>query len=167
MVENIYIRDIMMNDIVTEALLFDLFYAQQSASEQLANKNNADMPNETVPEADETTPQFRNVFVSRIVCHGARRAMFFNGLPEMNIDKVLVEDSYIVAKKGIEICETKDVELRNVTLVTEEKPALSFHNVKGAVVEDFSPSIELDGNLRILGNMNQDIRINGFLCSER
>ena len=166
-VENIYIRDIMMNDIVTEALLFDLFYAQQSASELLANKNSADMPNETVPEADETTPQFRNVFVSRIVCHGARRAMFFNGLPEMNIDKVLVEDSYIVSKKGIEICETKDVELRNVTLVAEEKPALSFHNVKGAVVEDFSPSTELEGNLKISGHTNRDILINGEILSEQ
>ena len=41
---------------------------------------------------DETTPCFRNIHVKNLVCAGARRALFFNGIPEMPIENVVLED---------------------------------------------------------------------------
>ena len=34
---------------------------------------------------DETTPSFRDIHISNVVCAGAARAMYFNGLPEMPV----------------------------------------------------------------------------------
>lgn len=158
-VERIYIRNIMMNDIVTEALLFDLFYGHLSSSEQYAQgKSFVSTENKAVP-VDETTPRFQDISISNIVCHGAKRAMFFNGLPEMNIRNVEVADSYICADSGIEIREVQGVKLDNVTLDIMEKPALFLHNAKEVQIEGFSPSIEQSDVLEISGEASQDIQI--------
>jgi polygalacturonase len=93
-VENITIRNIVMNDIATEALLFDLFYGGKSAIEALEDGDgnaSTDMPFKPV---DETTPQFRNITVDNVVCRSARRAMLFNGLPEMNVENVVVTNQW-------------------------------------------------------------------------
>ena len=86
-VENIYIKNIMMNDIVSEALLFDLFYGKR-VSVKLPEQDE-DM---IAFDADETTPQFKDIYISQVTCHGAKRAMLFNGLPDMNVVYVFIED---------------------------------------------------------------------------
>lgn len=108
-VENIYIKNIMMNDIVSEALLFDLFYGKR-VSVKLPEQDE-DM---IAFDADETTPQFKDIYISQVTCHGAKRAMLFNGLPEMNVRNVFIEDCHIYADEGAKIHEATNVNLRNV-----------------------------------------------------
>ncbi|MDR1951358.1 MAG: glycoside hydrolase family 28 protein, partial [Bacteroidales bacterium] len=64
-VENIWIEDINMTNIPTEALLFDLFYAGRSA---LQVREVGELTNSDVMPVDETTPQFRNIFIKNIIC---------------------------------------------------------------------------------------------------
>lgn len=114
-VEGIYIKNISMFDIQTDAVTFDLYYGGKSAVEVLADGD--DKKNEVVEEfkVDETTPSFRNIDIQHIVCRGARRAAYFNGLPEMPVSNVLIKDMEVNnAQEGIVINRTDGVTLDDI-----------------------------------------------------
>lgn len=128
-VENIYISDIYMFNIATESFLFDLYYGGKSASESLADGDT--FPDEeNLPEVNEETPIFRNIFVENIVSKNARRALLFNGLPEMNIENIHLKNAFITSKIGAELSESRGVVFENVTVIPQEGPAYKLSNVK-------------------------------------
>src|SRR5690554_4991818 len=128
-VENIYISNIYMFNIATESFLFDLFYGGKSASEALADGDTIPTGEPAYP-VSEKTPVFKNIYVKDLVSRNARRAMFFNGLPEMNIENINVENAHITARFGAEFSESKDITLKNVSVIPSEGPAYLFNNVK-------------------------------------
>ena len=65
-VRNIHIKDIVMTDIPTEPLLFDLHYGGKSALEAAEDGQSSEFDIDFVP-ADETTPEFREIYISNIV----------------------------------------------------------------------------------------------------
>lgn len=134
-VENIWIENINMTDIPTEPLLFDLFYSGKSAMEDLqeGRSENADFPAVT-----EETPSFRNISIRNVTCKGARRAMFFNGLPEMRIKNIYVENVTISSKFGAELLQTDSVILKNVQIFPEQGPKITF---------GYSDNVTLDGQV--------------------
>ncbi len=132
-VENIYINDIYMFDIVTDSFLFDLFYGGKSASESLAAGEDSPKATESMPVTEET-PAFRNIFVKNLVSRNARRALFFNGLPEMPIDNIHVENSIFSARYGGYFSESSNIHLKNIQIVPVEGPALTIQNVKNLTV---------------------------------
>ena len=132
-VEGIWIDNIYMTDIVTETLLFDLFYGGKSAVEALEDGTEAAPVQEI--KADETTPAFRDIHIRNVVCNGAGRAMYFNGLPEMPVSGIEISDCTISSGKGIEICRSENVSLKNVTVIPEKGEALVTSDVKNLTVE--------------------------------
>jgi polygalacturonase len=128
-VENIYINNVYMLDIVTDSFLFDLFYGGKSASEALEDgSQNANEP-ATLPVTVET-PCFRNIYVKNLVSRNARRALFFNGLPEMNISNINLENATISARFGAELAESDGVKFTNVNIIPTQGPAYILKNVK-------------------------------------
>jgi polygalacturonase len=157
-VENIYIDNIQMINIPTECLLFDLYYSGKSASEMLAEGNTAPKE-ETIPEVTEETPAFRNIYISRIACRNARRAMYFNGLPEMPITNINVTDARISSTLGVELCESDGVKLENVAVTVSEGPALSLTNVKNLVATDFEYAGTTTEGLSVAGERAGQVQI--------
>ncbi len=155
-VENIYISKISMTDIPTEALLFDLFYGGKSAMEALEDGDKTDT--ETVVPVTEETPVFKDIFISDVVCRGARRAMYFNGLPEMNIKNIVVENSTILCETGAEICESDKILLKNLEINPKKGPALSLKNVKNMSVQNFTCP-EIKESMSVDGKNNKNVRI--------
>ena len=49
-----------------------------------------------------------------IICHGAQRAIYFNGLPEMPINNVVMKNSLFMAETGADINYAKDITFENV-----------------------------------------------------
>lgn len=156
-VENIYIRDINMFDIATESFLFDLYYGGKSASESLADGDTTPV-DETIPAVDETTPAFKNIYVKNLTSRNARRAMFFNGLPEMNIENINVEDVTISATIGAELVESKNIHFKNVKLIPKTGPALILKNVKDFYLTGFEYPADLKEAVKISGN-NKNIQL--------
>jgi polygalacturonase len=128
-VENIYIENIYMFDIVTDSFLFDLYYGGKSASESLADGEDSPI-SISMPAITEKTPTFRNIYVKNIVSRNARRAMFFNGLPEMNISNINVENAFFSSEFGAVISESDGINLKNIQIVPKTGPALTIKNVK-------------------------------------
>ncbi len=158
-VENIHIKNIAMNNIAQEALLFDLFYGGKSASEALADGGDAELTDMALKPVDETTPAFRDIHIRDIWCRGARRAMYFNGLPEMNVERVTVENARIHATIGAQINESTDVVLRDVVVVPVTGPALMINNVKNFRAENFVCPAGMKCAFAATGSRNRDVVI--------
>ena len=136
-VRNIHIEDIVMTDIPTEPLLFDLHYGGKSAIEAAEEGQSSEFDIDFVP-ADETTPEFREIFIRNITCNGAGRAMYFNGIPEKNIAGIRVENCNIVAEKGADIRYSDGVQLKNVNIVQSEGEGYIIVNSRNVVIENCS-----------------------------
>ncbi|MDD4968483.1 MAG: glycoside hydrolase family 28 protein [Paludibacter sp.] len=132
-VENIFVENIAMMDIVTEPLLFDLYYMGKSAVEAQFDSITG---KPVLPKVDETTPTFRNIHIKNISCTNANRAMYFNGLPENQIEGIYVENATISCKKGGEIKESKHIVLKNILIKQSEGPALKILNCKDIDMKD-------------------------------
>ena len=134
-VENIYIENVSMINIVTDSFLFDLYYGGKSASESLAD-GDVQAVELSIPAVTEETPAFRNIYVKNVVSRNARRAMFFNGLPEMNITNINVENSLFEATYGAELSESDGVTFKNVKVIAKQGEPLVMRNVKNFKSDD-------------------------------
>lgn len=112
-VENIFINNINMVDIKGDAFTFDLYYANKPVA-GAADKDTSSK--DAVPAVTEETPCFRNLFISNIICQGAKRAIYFNGLPEMPLDNLQLKNSLFVCDNGAEMHYAKNILFENVSI---------------------------------------------------
>lgn len=121
-VENIYVKNIVMKDIPGSAVLFDMYYMAKDPV-LLHGQKDAPIKVETFP-VTEATPQFKNFYIQDIICDGADKAIFVRGLPEMSIKNINIKNAVFHTDKGIEITEADQINLENVKLVTVNKGTL-------------------------------------------
>lgn len=122
-VENIYIKNINMRDIVTNAILFDMYYMGKSPGEDSGSENSVNVP------VTEATPQFRNFYVDNVVCNGAEKGLQVRGLPEMNIKNIYLQNLVLKTNKGIDIIEGTGINLKNIYLDCKDStPLINIEN---------------------------------------
>jgi len=80
-VEDIYINDIRMKGIATDAIGFNMYYGGRAPEEE---SEGVEAVRKAVP-VDEGTPRFRNIHIKNIVCTGAKRAIIVEGLPRCRL----------------------------------------------------------------------------------
>lgn len=124
LVENIFIENITMKDIVGEAILFDMYYAAKDPIPLAGEKR--EPPVVEFKKVDETTPQFQNFFVKNVVCNGAEKGIFIRGIPEMHIKNIRLENLVLQSKIGIECEEASNVTIKNIQLKTKESNPLVY-----------------------------------------
>ena len=118
-VEEIRVSNVVMKNIVQEAIKLNMFYRETD-----------DEP------VSERTPIFRNIHISHVTASQVKKAGALLGLDEMPIENVTLSDIYIEAQKGFEIKNVNHLEFHNVTVNSE----------KGIVIEGEKIShLELDG----------------------
>ena len=116
-VENIFIDNVAMTDIKTDAITFNMYYGGKSVAEMLADGDNPD--NVTKMPVTEETPIFRNIDIKNIVCNGAGRAMEFNGLPEMPINGIRLLNINIIAKSDAVFNNCQNIKQPNVHITVK------------------------------------------------
>ncbi len=166
-VENIFISDIDMIDIPTNAISFNLYYGGLSVSEMLAQKD-ANKGEEKIPAVTEETPQFKDIVIKNVTCKGALQAIYLQGLPEMNLENVYLEDLDMIAENGLLCMDAKGVTVKDLHLDVKNSPALTFINVSDVNIDELDientelPLISLNGKLTSNVNINvsKDIDLN-------
>lgn len=133
-VENIYISDIAMMNIPTQAISFNLYYSGRSASEDLDAGENGSV--EKLLPVTEETPQFKNICIRNVNCKGALQGIFLQGLPEMNLENILLENIKMEADYGMICTDAKNVTIKNLALKTKKTPVIEIRN---------SADIQIDG----------------------
>ena len=93
-----------------------MYYGGKSVAEMLADGDNPD--NVTKMPVTEETPIFRHIDIQNIICNGAGRAMEFNGLPEMPINDIRLENIIIQAKSDAVFHNCQNIKQRNVNIKT-------------------------------------------------
>ena len=132
-VENIFINNISMKNIVGEAILFDMYYAAQDPVPLTGEKR--EPPKVETQPVSETTPQFKNFAIKNVVCNGAAKAIFVRGLPEMNVKNIVLEDMVLQANDGLDITEGSGIALKNIQLITKNtNPVMNIHNSRDIVL---------------------------------
>ena len=155
-VRNIHISDIVMMNIPTEPLLFDLHYGGKSAVE--AVEDGGAVYDIAMVEADETTPEFRDIYIKDIICSGASRAMYFNGIPEKNISGIFVEDCEIVSDRGADIRYSDGVTLKNVRIRQSVGEGFVFANCRNVTMTGCRDASS-DGTVRVKKYNSSDVTV--------
>jgi len=106
-VEHISISNIQMVNIVHEAISFHLFYEGKSGSGTASH--------DYVTISDET-PIFRDIEFNNIVVNGAQKALLVNGLAEMPVKRLTVNQLTYSGAEGIECTYLEDSSLNQLTL---------------------------------------------------
>jgi len=150
-VEKIYVRNIAMRNIVDEAIFFDMYYF---------TKPPAGVAAEEVPAVTEATPQFRDFYISNVVCNGAAKGIFMRGLPEMHVKNVQLNDIVITAKKGVELIESSNITLKNVQVIAEQNnPVVYLENTKGITFDNLGYGKDAPLLFRVSGKNSSDIQV--------
>ena len=159
-VENIYISDIYMMNIPTEPILFDLYYTGNSPIPEAESVHpDKEKLAAMMPPVTEETPQFKNITVKNIVCKGAGRALFLQGLPEMNLENVSLQNIQIVADKGGEVIDAKGISMKSVQITAHSGPALLFKNAKDVQIHDFDYHTDGETALKVEGVWSNNIHL--------
>jgi polygalacturonase len=148
-VENIYISGIEMINIPAQAISFDLYYGGKSVLEAMEEGDKKSEP--AIPSVSEETPQFKNIFIRNVNCKGAFQGIFLQGLPEMNLRNIQLENIRMEANIGMICVDATGVSIKNLTLITKKSPAIEIKNGR---------DIEMDG-LTVGNSANPVIHLSG------
>lgn len=156
-VENIYISDISMNNIPGEAILFDMYY---EAKDPIALDGDADdLPEIKGEPVNEGTPQFKDFYITNVVCHGAETGIKLRGLPEMPIKNIIIENSNFVSNKGFIAIEAENITLRNVGLYTTAPKVMQVQNSKNITLDNISYTSGKETLLELNGSRTEKVRL--------
>jgi polygalacturonase len=155
-VENIHINNVHMTDIETDPIIFDLFYGGKHGIDAVNDEKNQD---KTIQPITEETPTFKDIYIKNITCNGALRAFFFNGLPEMNVQNINLENISITSTYGATLNESDDIKMRNITINASKGNMMNLYNVKNVVLNNVSSSNPQNDSLKIDGATTKKIAI--------
>jgi polygalacturonase len=110
LVKDIWCDHIYMKDIVKYGVIFNLYYEGVAATE-LKDGAQSDLQ-----PVDETTPEFRDMHFSDIVCSGAEQAVYINGLPEMPVRGIDFSHCTFTSRKDAQVQYAEGISFRDVTV---------------------------------------------------
>lgn len=117
--EQLYISDIQMTDIKDQAIVFQCDYIDRPAGSEGASQ-----PSAPSAQPSEKVPDFQDIHISRVTCHGTHTGIKASGISGMNcVHDIDISDCTIVYhNEGQQIDETTTkLRLTNVTLLPLKK----------------------------------------------
>ena len=97
--------------------------------------------------------------MKNITCRGAQQAIYLQGLPELNLENISMENIDMTAENGMACIDASGVTIRNMRLVTENKPLLFFLNSSGVDITGFRIPEETEGLAEVRGDKSADITV--------
>ena len=106
-----------------------------SVSEKLALGDSGNQIEEKIWQVTEETPQFNDISIKNIQCKGAYQSIFLQGLPEMNLENIQLENIFMEGENGLTCIDADGVIIKNMKLITSNYPAYKFINTKNVSVD--------------------------------
>jgi len=157
-VENVYFDGIQMRGIRTDAILFDMYYSGGAPEAEAAK----DLTVRKAEAVTGLTPRFRDFHAKNIVVSGADRAVVINGLPEMKIRSMTLENVSGFSKRGVFIADADSVELKDCTMLPQSGPVFHVIESTNVTVRGGTYQSESDPFLRVTGESSDNIRLTGL-----
>lgn len=129
-VEKIFISNVRMTDVTSDAINFDMFYVGKPPLDA------ADGTIETnFPPVNEGTPQFRDIHIENVICRGAQKAIVLQGLPEMPIRGITLKNVSITARAGAFVTDADGIKFENVRIENQSGPKLTQVRVQNSSLD--------------------------------
>jgi polygalacturonase len=154
-VENIYINSIEMISIPSQAISFNLFYSGKSVAEDMEEGSSGQAPK--LLAVTEETPQFRNIFIRNVNCKGSFQGIFLQGLPELNLENVLLENISMEAEWGLICSDASGIMLKNISLKTKKMPVVDIRNCKSVTLDRLTTSSGESTIIRLTGSRTENV----------
>lgn len=152
-VENIFVSNISMTNIVTDAISFDMYYG--------GGRSDGTSGAAPAVAVGEGTPQFRNLYLENITCRGARRAVQLQGLPEMPIRGIHLRKVSITADTGLVCQDAREVTLDQVEIIRSQGPVATFATSRDIRIDRLATGAAVPTLLRVEGGGNSGIVVTG------
>jgi polygalacturonase len=144
-VENIYISDINMINMGLYAILYDLYYAER------------DGRNAGIQPVNDGTPQFKNIYMKNIVCKGASRAILLQGLPEMPLKNINLENVTIEANNGVVCSDVESITMKNVDIRAGSPGVMEISNGSKLDFDHCSFKGKEKQSIQVSGEKTEDV----------
>ena len=129
-VEKIFISNIRMTDISSDAINFNLYYGGKSPLDAAADEIETNLP-----PVNEGTPQFRYIHIENVICRGAQKAIVLEGLPEMPIRDIFLKNVFISSQQGVFVADADGIHFENVHVENQSGSALNQLRVKNSSLD--------------------------------
>lgn len=129
-VEKIYVSSVRMADIPGDAINFNLYYGGKSPMDESAGNVETNFPPVT-----EGTPQFRDIHIENMICQGAQSAIVLQGLPEMPIRDIFLNNVSITSQKGVSVTDAENISFENVRVENKAGEVLQTVRVKNSKLD--------------------------------
>ncbi len=123
-VEGVRVSNIVMNNIKSEAFVFNLFY----------DKNQPEEP------VSERTPVFRNIHISNVTGMNVKQVCNIIGIAEMPVSNLTFSDINMDAEMGFSMSTARNIELHNVEVNAKKGVPFKAELVEGLVLNNVKSS---------------------------
>ena len=158
-VENIFIDDILMKGIPTEAIRFNMFYDYSAPIPEDGSNGISAYLNRKEAAVNDGTPVFRNIEMNNIYCAGAKQAVMLLGLPEMPISNIRLNNVNIQADKGLVCVDADKIQMDKVNIQVKSGTALSFIQSKNIKVQGATIDENKAAQISVNGEKSANVKI--------
>ena len=155
-VEKIFLSNIRMTEIPTDAISFNMYYGGAGPTEEAQTVGEV-----AAKPVDDGTPQFRDIYIENITCLGARRAVQLQGLPEMPLSGIHLRNVSITAEQGLVCQDAKDITLDRVEITSAKGPVASFIASKNIAIDRLAFANGAETLFKVQGKNNSAITVKG------
>ncbi len=157
-VERVFIKQIQMRNIMTEAILLDMYYGGGAPEVESAKDRSVRM----AEPVNDRTPRFRDIDIRNVVCDGAARAVLINGLPELPIAGIRLDSVVVNARQGVVIIDADSVTLNQCSIRALTGPTLSINEGRHVTVNGGMWTAPAGTTVRVDGAGSSAIRLHGM-----
>jgi polygalacturonase len=129
-VEKIFVSNVRMMDITSDAINFNLYYENKTPADETGDGDQTNKPAVT-----EATPSFRDIHIQNVVCRGAQKAIVLQGLPEMPLRDITLKDVSITSRAGVFVTDATGVHFQNVQVENKSGPPLTQVRVSDSTLD--------------------------------
>lgn len=151
-VEKIFLSNIRMTNIPTDAISFNMYYGGAGPTEETETAGEV-----AAAPVNEGTPQFRDIYIENVTCLGARRAVQLQGLPEMPLAGIHLRNVSITAEQGIVCQDVKDITLSGVEISNRRGPVASFVGSRQITIDRLTYAAGAETLFKVQGKNNSGI----------
>lgn len=157
-VENIWIENIYMQDIPTDALSFNMYYGGFAPTEDRSAEEMS--RNAEVFEVNDETPIFRKIYMKNIYCNGAKDAVVLQGLPEMSIKEIELNNIVMKAERGVSMYDAENINIIDA-VITSPDPVIFARQSRNILLRNLHYMPKNKIVLKLEGEKTSEIIVKG------
>jgi DNA sulfur modification protein DndE len=146
-----------MKDIPTDAVGFNMYYGGDAPIPDEDSKG--DSSSRVPAPVGEGTPRFQKILLKNIFCRGAARAVLLEGLPEMPIQDIEMDNVRISARTGLECVDAHRIRLKDLAITPAAGPVLSLKDSRNVTIEKVACPDAAEVFLKLDGERTGSVRL--------